>query len=77
MGMIGVVLSSGFCSLVIRTRVSGKVCSKRNSSTMLRKGNADAADGGRTGLGFSSCAAPLIWNAPLFQKAEDGVDSKE
>ena len=29
------------------------------------------------GLGFSSCAAPLIWNAPLFQRAKDRVDGKE
>jgi len=62
---------------VVRTRISGTVRSKRNASATLRKGNADATDGERTGLGFSSCAAPLIRNAPLFQRAEDGVDSEE
>jgi len=64
-------------SNIVRTRISGTVRSKQNASATFRKGNADAMDRGRTGLGFSSCAVPLIWNAPLFQRAEDGVDSEE
>jgi len=64
-------------SMIVRTRISGKDHSKQNSSAMLRKGSANATDGEWTGLGFSSCAAPLIWIAPLFQRVENGVDSEE
>jgi len=31
----------------------------------------------RWGFGFSSCAVPLIWNAPIFQRVENRVDSEE
>jgi len=65
-------LSNEFGALLswvgVRTWISGKVCLKQNSSTTLQKGNADATDEGQMGLGFSSCAAPLIWNAPFISE---------
>ena len=61
----------------VRTQDSDKDHSKQNSSTTLQKRNTNAMEREWMGLGFSLYAVPLIQNAPLFQKVENEVDSKE
>ena len=73
----GTVRSKRNASAMLRKGNASATLRKGNASATLRKGNTDATDGEQTGLGFSSCAAPLIRNAPLFQRAENRVDSEE